>query len=178
MVSARTRWDTSAPFTIADLIQTEYQKSRSGKIADRLFSCLYRTSASPAEPKFCIEYAIYYKLLMDCDAQQAENRQGVGESGALKLYCAARCRGISRALSGFAAGRRLKQHSETALCLLLPVRRSAAVRFCPVGACARQHVVRTVRSGPNQAQILYRKYTVLQFVEYCPDLCKNKAPST
>ena len=44
--------------------------------------------------------------------------------------------GISWALSGFAAGRRLNQHSETALCLLFPVRRSAAIRFCPVGVCS------------------------------------------
>ena len=91
-----------------------------------------------------------------------------GKSGAVKLYCAARCRGISRALSGFAAGRRLKQHSETALCLLFPVRRSAATRYCPVSACARHYVAGTVRSGSNQAQILYRNHTVLQLVEYCP----------
>ena len=85
--------------------------------------------------------------------------------------------GISWALSGFAAGRRLNQHSETALCLLFPVRRSAAIRFCPVDACACQHVVGTVRSGSNQTQILYINHTVLQFVESCRRLCKNKAPS-
>ena len=58
----------------------------------------------------------------------------------------------------------------------MPVRRSAAIRFCPVSACARQYVGGTVRSGSNQAQILYRKHTVLQFVEYRRCLCKNKPP--
>lgn len=117
--------------------------------------------------------------------------QTPGKSGIVKLYCAGRCRGISRALSGFATGRRLKQHreprcysrcqctgrapvrfpvwgvgstakshhdtlrwgiswalsgfaagrrlnqhSETALCLLFPVRRSVTIRFCPVGVCS------------------------------------------
>ena len=160
-------------------LQTEYQKSRSGKIADRLFSCPYRPAPSPAEPQSCIEYTVYYRLLMDCGARQTENRPGTrGKAAQQSCTVPLAAEGISRALSGFAAGRRLKQRREAALCLLFPGRRSAATRYCPVSACARQYVGGTVRSGSNQAQILYRKHTVLQFVEYRRCLCKNKAPST
>lgn len=55
--------------------------------------------------------------------------QTPGKSGIVKLYRTAHCRGISRALPGFAAGRKLNQHSETVLRLSLPVHKLNAIRF-------------------------------------------------
>ena len=55
--------------------------------------------------------------------------QTPGKSGIVKLYCAGRCRGISRALSGFPVGRKLNQHSDTVLRLSLPAHKLSAVWF-------------------------------------------------
>lgn len=102
----RTRQDTSALFTIAEFPSNRIPEKPVRQNCGSAFLCLYRPAASPAEPQFCIEYAIYYRLLMDCDARQTENRPDTRESGAVKLYCAARCEGTSWVLPGFATGRR------------------------------------------------------------------------
>ena len=67
---------------------------------------------------------------MDCDAWQTENRPDArGKAAQQSCTVPLTAEGISRALSGFAAGRRLNQHSETVLRLSLPAHKLSAIRF-------------------------------------------------